>query len=265
VGGEKYFYHFDRLGNVVGVTDAEGQVARVYSQSAFGYFAQAFDGSGYANAAADPQPYHLTTKEFDPDVGLYYFNARWYDPIAGRWIGRDTIGDVEANPYEFCFGSPANATDTDGERSWWHRAGLTVLEFYRAAWGLDKRRKAGESWWCCFESCQKQFGLKGVVGGFVGSGALLILPAFLKRLVPWGKGGRPFGTSDGVIGALLRKRVEYLGRLFGKLSRIGAIVPHAGRAAGATLGATGTLGWMFESFAIGYGAGTAGRCALSCR
>jgi len=113
-GGEKYFYHFDRLGNVVGVTDAEGEVVRVYNQSAFGYFAQAFDGTGYAHAAADPQPYHLTTKEFDADIGLYYFNARWYDPAAGTFVARAKLPLTEEHPYTFCEQQPTGYVDPDG-------------------------------------------------------------------------------------------------------------------------------------------------------
>jgi RHS repeat-associated protein len=34
---------------------------------------------------ADKSGYHLTTKEYDADIGLYYFWQRWYDPTIGRF------------------------------------------------------------------------------------------------------------------------------------------------------------------------------------
>ena len=34
-----------------------------------------------------------TGKEFDTDTGLYYFNARWYDPTLGRFITEDPARD----------------------------------------------------------------------------------------------------------------------------------------------------------------------------
>ena len=33
----------------------------------------------------------LTTKEQRPDIGLYYFGARWYDPLIGRWLEKDPV------------------------------------------------------------------------------------------------------------------------------------------------------------------------------
>jgi len=86
--GTKYAYHYDRLGNVMAVTDVNGAAYAVYTMDAFGNVLEKGTSTGYSSEhAADPQPYHLTTKEYDPDVGLYYFNARWYDPATGRRLG----------------------------------------------------------------------------------------------------------------------------------------------------------------------------------
>lgn len=47
-------------------------------------------------------------KELDTDTGLYYYNARWYDPQLGRFITEDPIRDgvnwfvyVNNNPLKF--------------------------------------------------------------------------------------------------------------------------------------------------------------------
>jgi len=54
-------------------------------------------------------------------TGLYYFDARYYDPAVGRFITADTppIGDLEdpqsLNRYVYCVNNPLKYTDPDGE------------------------------------------------------------------------------------------------------------------------------------------------------
>ena len=35
----------------------------------------------------------FTGKDLDEDTGLYYYNARFYDPELGRFITEDSIND----------------------------------------------------------------------------------------------------------------------------------------------------------------------------
>ncbi|HEY8401847.1 MAG TPA: RHS repeat-associated core domain-containing protein, partial [Cytophagaceae bacterium] len=56
----------------------------------------------------------FTGKEYDPDIGLYYFNARWYDPDLGRFISEDPAGQGP-NPYSYCGNDPINRIDPDGQ------------------------------------------------------------------------------------------------------------------------------------------------------
>lgn len=37
------------------------------------------------------QPYTFTGREWDKEIGLYYYRARYYDPEAGRFISKDPI------------------------------------------------------------------------------------------------------------------------------------------------------------------------------
>jgi len=61
----------------MGVSDETGWVRAVYSMEAFGNVLHVGNGGDFSNTtSSDYQPYHLTTKEFDPDSGLYYFSAR---------------------------------------------------------------------------------------------------------------------------------------------------------------------------------------------
>jgi len=113
--GTKYYYHFDRLGNVVGVTDSNGSVVSLYTMESFGNVLEMTNGGDFSNErSSDVQPYHLTTKEYDADTGLYYFGARWYDSTTGRWLSREPTQIDGPNLYHFCLGDPANWVDSDG-------------------------------------------------------------------------------------------------------------------------------------------------------
>jgi RHS repeat-associated protein len=52
-------------------------------------------------------------------TGLYYYNARYYDPIIGRFISADTIVPNPANPqafnrYSYCLNNPLKYIDPSG-------------------------------------------------------------------------------------------------------------------------------------------------------
>ena len=107
----------DWRGSVTANTDSNGNAHAVYTMDAFGNVLEKGTSTGYsAQHATDPQPYHLTTKEYDTTTGLYYFGARWYDPTIGRWLSREPTGIDGPNLYHFCLNDPINWFDPDGER-----------------------------------------------------------------------------------------------------------------------------------------------------
>lgn len=59
------------------------------------------------------EPAGFTGKEYDEDVELYYFNARWYDPELGRFVEEDPLAD-DPNLYSYGFNSPLNYIDPTG-------------------------------------------------------------------------------------------------------------------------------------------------------
>lgn len=51
----------------------------------------------------------------DLDTGLYFFYARWYDPLLGRFITKDPIGlNGGINLYCYTFNNPLNRVDPSG-------------------------------------------------------------------------------------------------------------------------------------------------------
>ncbi len=71
-----------------------------------------------ARAAWIP-PYTFTGKEYDEEAGLYYYGARYYSPLSGRFITFDTVaGELETpisqNRYIYAWANPLRYTDPDG-------------------------------------------------------------------------------------------------------------------------------------------------------
>ena len=59
--------------------------------------------------------YAFTGREWDPETGLYYYRARYYDPNAGRFISEDPIGfDGGVNFYSYVLNRPTRFVDPFG-------------------------------------------------------------------------------------------------------------------------------------------------------
>jgi RHS repeat-associated protein len=73
--------------------------------------------------AANPE-FKYTDKEYEEDLDAFYFQARYYDPVAGRFWGRDRVvpeiaklNQFQMNPYQFNKNNPVSYTDKDGHLS----------------------------------------------------------------------------------------------------------------------------------------------------
>jgi RHS repeat-associated protein len=57
-----------------------------------------------------------TGREWDPETGLYYYRARYYDPKVGRFISEDPIGfeGDDPNLYAYVEDDPVNWIDPSG-------------------------------------------------------------------------------------------------------------------------------------------------------
>ena len=100
------YLHTDHLGSVIAATDEAGSTVWRNDYTPFG-----------EQAEKDESKYSLFTgKQYDSDIGLTYFNARWYDPNLGRFISEDPIRSGQ-NWYVYCKNNPLMYTDPTGLQS----------------------------------------------------------------------------------------------------------------------------------------------------
>lgn len=97
---ETVFYGTDHLGSTLLMTDENGASIWTGESSPFG-----------DRTTDDSVKY--TGKDKDSDTGLYYFNARWYDPVLGRFISEDPARDG-LNWYVYTYNNPLKYTDPTG-------------------------------------------------------------------------------------------------------------------------------------------------------
>jgi RHS repeat-associated protein len=81
----QFFYHGDHLGSSSFITDDAGSV---YQHLEYFPYGETWIEEGGSYGGNTPG-YKFTGKELDPETGLYYYGARYYDPVLSRWISAD--------------------------------------------------------------------------------------------------------------------------------------------------------------------------------
>ena len=113
--GIKSFYHQDRLGSVVAMTDASGGQILAATYSAYG---TTLAKTGSASSSANFFGF-TGHRSGDDEAGLIYMNARYYDPALARFISPDTVVPGRDNPqglnrYAYGFNNPISHIDPTG-------------------------------------------------------------------------------------------------------------------------------------------------------
>ena len=110
VSGVASYYVRDHLGSIRERTDAFGNVLHARDYGAWGNLL----------AGASPAGWAFTGREWDPEIGLHYYRARYYDPTVGRFIGEDptalsaSISGSDLNRYAYVSNSPVVRIDPSG-------------------------------------------------------------------------------------------------------------------------------------------------------
>ncbi|WP_181174928.1 RHS repeat-associated core domain-containing protein [Mesorhizobium sp. B2-8-9] len=108
VGATKYFLHRDPLASVRMVTDSSGAITEATNYATYGE---------RLNSGFQTQKSYIGER-FDPETGLLYLNARYMDPVLGRFISPDdwdtTLPGVGTNRYAYAQNDPVNKADNNG-------------------------------------------------------------------------------------------------------------------------------------------------------
>ncbi len=114
----KYFYQKDQLWSIVTITDKDWKTVKEYRYDVFGKAYEKKDKSynwkEYNRADIDNTRLFIG-REFDKEIWLYYYRARYYSSEIGRFINRDPIGQVDnVNLYSYVGNNPVKFTDPIG-------------------------------------------------------------------------------------------------------------------------------------------------------
>ena len=114
VDGVKSWLHRDHLSSVRFITGEDGFRARRSDFTAFG----APQNEWTWQAAVAEEEKGFIGERYDEEAGLSYLNARYYDPVLGRFIQPDwwevTKPGVGTNRYAYSFNDPVNLSDPNG-------------------------------------------------------------------------------------------------------------------------------------------------------
>lgn len=106
-GGAVVWSLADRQGSVVDLVDQNGAVLNHFAYDSFGQRTQT-TGVEFR--------FGYTGRELDAETGLYYYRARYYDPMVGRFVSEDPIGFGAGDPnlYRYVGNNATNFTDPSG-------------------------------------------------------------------------------------------------------------------------------------------------------
>ena len=106
-----YFYHSDHLGSSSLITNFDGEVTQHVEYIPYGeVFLEERNNTWNT-------PYLFNAKELDEETGLYYYGARYLNPMDAMWLSVDPLFEkyVGMSPYNYCAGNPVMFIDPDGK------------------------------------------------------------------------------------------------------------------------------------------------------
>ena len=108
-GQELYYYHKDEQLSTALVIGGQGEIRNSYQYDAFGI---PLDTTEQLNNRI-----RYTGQQYDDVTGQYYLRARYYNPVAGRFMQEDVYQGDGLNLYAYCGNNPVVYDDPSGYAS----------------------------------------------------------------------------------------------------------------------------------------------------
>ena len=107
--GAKYYLHYDQVGSLRAVSDANGNVVKAIAYDTYGNILRDTN-PGYT------VPFGFAGGLYDPDTKLTHFGFREYDSFTGKWTAKDPISFAggDSNLYGYVLGDPVDLVDPWG-------------------------------------------------------------------------------------------------------------------------------------------------------
>ena len=113
-----YFYIKNAQGDILGISDSNGNIVANYLYDSWGKLISVTDNSGTEitdlNHIGHKNPLRYRGYYHDDETQLYYLNARYYDPETGRFINADDNLEGGLNLFCYCGNNPVNLSDPAG-------------------------------------------------------------------------------------------------------------------------------------------------------
>jgi len=156
-GNKVYFYHFDRIGSTLALTDPTGTVTDSYAYTPYGELLQ--------HSGSNEQPFTYAGRRGVRKEGtVYQMRARYYDPVTARFFSREPvwpdISDAgQLNPHQYALLNPVSNVDFTGLKvlKEWSPLGEAVAE------GIAQ----DPTWWLKHANIQPR--LKDVISKYMSS------------------------------------------------------------------------------------------------
>jgi RHS repeat-associated protein len=115
-GSVTSYYEQDGLNSVASLTNSSGALAQSYTYDSYGKIT--------ASTGTLTNPFQYTGREFDPETGIYYYRARYYDQSGGRFLSEDPkqFAGGTVDFYDYVGNNPVNMRDPEGQIpiwGWW--------------------------------------------------------------------------------------------------------------------------------------------------
>jgi len=109
--GGYFFYHYDKTGNTIAVTNGSGDPAATYTYTPFGEI------TAKTGTFISPFTYVGAYGVMDEGSGFYFMKNRYYDAVTGKFIQKDPIGfKGGTNLYTYTGNNPIDYIDPKGLR-----------------------------------------------------------------------------------------------------------------------------------------------------